>query len=87
MCWPGTIKAGTIYNEIMSQEDWMPTLLAAAGVPDVKEMLKKGYYANGKTFKVHLDGGNFLPFFKGKAKESPRKSIGYFNQSGNRQIL
>jgi arylsulfatase len=81
--WPGAIKPGTIYNEIMSQEDWMPTLLAAAGVPDVKEKLKKGYKANGKNFKVHLDGDNFLPFFKGKAAERPRKSIVYFDQGGN----
>ena len=81
--WPGVIKPGTIYNEIMSQEDWMPTLLAAAGVPDVKEKLKQGYKANGKTFKVHLDGDNFLPFFKSQVKESPRKSIVYFDQGGN----
>ena len=81
--WPGTIKPGTICNEIMSQEDWMPTLLAAAGVPDVKEKLMKGYKANGKTFKVHLDGNNFEPFFSGKEKESPRKSIIYFDQGGN----
>jgi arylsulfatase A-like enzyme len=81
--WPGTIKPGTTYNDIMSQEDWMPTLLAAAGVPDVKEQLKKGYKANGKTFKVHLDGDNFMPFFSGKEKEGPRKSIVYFDQGGN----
>jgi arylsulfatase A-like enzyme len=80
--WPGVIKPGTIYNEIMSQEDWMPTLLAAAGVPDVKEKLMEGYQANGKSFKVHLDGDNFLPFFKGDVKESPRKSIMYFSQGG-----
>ena len=80
--WPGVIKPGTIYNEIMSQEDWMPTLLAAAGVPDVKEKLMEGYQANGKNFKVHLDGDNFLPFFKGDVKESPRKSIMYFSQGG-----
>jgi arylsulfatase len=80
--WPGVIKPGTIYNEIISHEDWMPTLLAAAGVPDVKEKLMKGYQANGKNFKVHLDGDNFLPFFKGDVKESPRKSIMYFSQGG-----
>jgi arylsulfatase len=80
--WPGIIKPGTIYNEIISHEDWMPTLLAAAGVPDVKEKLMKGYQANGKNFKVHLDGDNFLPFFKGDVKESPRKSIMYFSQGG-----
>lgn len=82
--WPGTIKPGTIINDIMSQEDWMPTLLAAAGVPDVKEKLasKKGYKANGKKFKVHLDGYNFKPFFEGKTKKGPRREIMYFAASG-----
>ncbi len=81
--WPGVIKPGTIYNNIMSQEDWLPTFLAAAGEPDIVEKLKKGYTANGKEFKVHLDGSNFLPFFKGETEESPRKSIIYFGQGGD----
>jgi arylsulfatase A-like enzyme len=80
--WPGTIKAGTIYNDIMSQEDWMPTLLAAAGVDDVKERLKKGHKANGKKFKVHLDGYNFKPYFEGKEKKGPREEIYYFSATG-----
>ena len=80
--WPGVIKPGTIYNNIMSHEDWMPTFMAAAGVPDVVDKLKKGYQANGKTFKIHADGYNFLPFFQGKTKESPRHSIMYFGQGG-----
>jgi len=80
--WPGTIKPGTTYNAIISQEDWMPTLLAAVGEPDVVEKLKKGHRANGKTFKVHADGYNFLPYFKGEAKEGPRKEILYFSQGG-----
>jgi len=80
--WPGVIKPGTVYNNIISQEDWMPTFLAAAGVPDVAERLKNGYRANGKNFKVHADGYNFLPFFKGEAQESPRKEIYYFSQNG-----
>jgi arylsulfatase len=82
--WPGVIKGGTIYNNIISQEDWMPTLLAAAGVPDVVEKLqsKDGYEANGKTWRVHLDGYNFLPFFKGEVQKSPREEIYYFGQGG-----
>jgi arylsulfatase A-like enzyme len=44
--WPGVIKPGTLINEIFSQEDWMPTLLAAAGEPNVVEKLKQGYKAN-----------------------------------------
>ena len=72
--WPGVIKPGTIYNDIFSSEDWMPTLVAAAGDPKVKEkLLKGGHKANGKTFKNHLDGYNFLPFFKGEVDEAPRK--------------
>ena len=82
--WPGTIKPRTIVNDTMSQEDWMPTLLAAAGVPDVKEKLasKNGYQANGKKFRVHLDGYNFKPYFEGKEEKGPRREIMYFAASG-----
>jgi arylsulfatase len=80
--WPGVIKPGTIINEIMSQEDWMPTFLAAAGEPDIVEKLKQGHEANGRTFKIHADGFNFLPFLKGEVKKSPRDSIYYFGQGG-----
>jgi arylsulfatase A-like enzyme len=80
--WPGVIKPGTVVNEIFSQEDWMPTLLAAAGVPDVREKLAQGYQANGKTFKVHADGYNFLPYFKGETKKGPREEILYFGGGG-----
>ena len=80
--WPGVIKPGTVYNDIISQEDWMPTLLAAAGEPNVVEKLKKGYKANGRTFKVHADGYNFLPYFKGEVKKGPRDQILYFGQGG-----
>jgi arylsulfatase len=57
----------------------MPTLLAAAGVPDVKEQLKKGMKVGDTTFKVHLDGYNLLPLLTGQTKESPRKEFFYFN--------
>jgi len=80
--WPGVLKPGTVNNQIFSQEDWMPTLLAAAGVPDVAERLAQGYQANGKTFKIHADGYNFLPYFKGEAKKAPREEIFYFGQGG-----
>ena len=81
--WPGVIKPNTIINNVMSQQDWLPTILAAAGDPDVKEKLLKGHEADGKTFKVHLDGYNFLPFFQGNETESPRKEIFYFTDNGN----
>jgi arylsulfatase len=76
------IKPGTIYNEIMSQEDWLPTLLHAAGVPGIVEKCKQGHQAGGKTWKVHLDGYDYLPFFKGEVEKAPRDSILYFGQGG-----
>jgi arylsulfatase len=81
--WPGVIEPGTIVNDIFSQEDWLPTLLAAAGDPNIVEKLKQGYQANGKTWKVHLDGYNFLPFFKGEVAKGPREEIFYFGQGGD----
>jgi arylsulfatase A-like enzyme len=80
--WPGVIKPGTIVNDVMSHEDWLPTFLAAAGVPDVVEKLKKGYTANGKEWRVHLDGYNFMPFFEGDVDNGPRDAIYYFGQGG-----
>jgi arylsulfatase len=81
--WPGVIKPGTIYNDITSAEDWFPTLVAATGVPDVKEKLLKGYRAGTKNFKVHLDGYNLLPAFKGETKEWPRKEFFYWSDDGD----
>ena len=66
--WPGTIKPGTIVNEIMSAEDWLPTLVAGAGDPNVKEKLLTGMKVGDKTFKNHLDGYNFVPYFRGETK-------------------
>jgi len=85
--WPGKIKAGQLSNEMFAGEDWMPTLLAAAGVPDVKEKLLAGYQAGGKTFKVHLDGYNQLPYLTGQTKESARKEFYYFNDDGELAAL
>jgi arylsulfatase len=81
--WPGVIKPGTVSNEIISLTDWFPTLSAAAGIPDIKARLASGFEANGKKFKVHLDGYNFLPYFHGQAKAGPRDAIYYFDQGGN----
>ena len=80
--WPGTIKPGTVYNDVFAHEDMLPTILAAAGVPDVKETLLKGYAAGSNTFKVHLDGYDLAPYFKGEAKEAPRKEFLYWNDDG-----
>jgi arylsulfatase len=81
--WPGVLKPGTVHNEVMALEDWMPTLVAAAGDPDVKQKLLKGYKAGNKTFRNHLDGYNFLPFFKGQEAKAPRREIFYFDDNAN----
>jgi len=80
--WPGVIKPGTISNEIFSHEDWLPTLLAAAGESEIVEKLKKGYKANSKTFKVHIDGYNQMDLLTRKG-ESKRKEIFYFDDRGS----
>jgi arylsulfatase len=81
--WPGTIKPGTQCNEIISLIDWFPTLCAAAGCGDIVDKMKKGFKSGNKTFKVHLDGHDFGPYFRGETKEGPRDSIYYFDQGGN----
>ncbi len=81
--WPGKIKAGTVSNEVTSHMDWLPTLLAIAGEPDIKEKLLKGHKAGEKTFKVHLDGYNQLPYLTGKEKKGPRDEFFYFSDDGN----
>lgn len=81
--WPGVIKPGTTYNDVISLIDWFPTLSAAAGAPDIKEKMAAGTTANGKKFKVHLDGYNFMPYFQGKVQKGPRDVLYYFDQGGN----
>jgi len=81
--WPGHIKAGSVSNDIMSHMDWLPTLLAAAGMPDVTTKLLAGYKVGAMTYKVHLDGYNFLPYLTGQAPKSPRESFFYFSDDGD----
>jgi len=81
--WPGKIKAGSFSNQLISHMDWLPTLLAAAGEPEIKEKLLKGHQAGGKTFKVHLDGYNQLPYLTGETDKSPRDEFFYFSDDGD----
>jgi arylsulfatase len=81
--WPGKIPAGVASNEIVQHHDWLPTFLAMAGKPDIVEKLKKGHQAAGKTFKVHIDGYNLLPYLTGQAKKSPRPGFIYFDDDGD----
>lgn len=85
--WPGKIKAGTVLNGIVNHQDMLPTLLAAAGDPDVSEKLKQGYKIGDKTFRVHIDGFNLLPYLTGTAKDSPRNYFFYVSDDGGVMAL
>jgi arylsulfatase len=86
--WPGKIKPGSISNEIMHHMDWLPTFLAAAGEPDIKAQLKKGgVKAIDRSYKVHLDGYDFLPHLTGEEAKGPRKEIFYFADTGELTAL
>ena len=80
--WPGTVKPGTVLNEIMSGEDWFPTLVAAAGNSNVKTELLSGKPVGTSNFKVHLDGYNQTDFLSGKTP-SARKEFFYFSDDGD----
>lgn len=80
--WPGHIKAGTVTNELMSHNDWIPTLASIAGEPDIVNKLLKGYSANGKTYKVHLDGFDQSKFLEGKTPKSARDKFFYTDDDG-----
>ena len=81
--WPGHIKPGSVSNEIMSHLDWLPTLLSAAGMPDVAERLLHGYKVGDRTYKVHLDGYDFSPYLSGQAPHGPRPGYFYFSDDGD----
>jgi len=81
--WPGHIPAGKVVNEIMSHNDWFPTFLAAAGVPDIADQLRVGADLSGTTFKVHLDGHNQLPYLTGEVDKSPRNYFFYVSDDGD----
>ncbi len=81
--WPGKIAPGSVNNGIVSSLDWFPTLVAAAGDPNIKQELKKGYKIGKTTFKVHLDGYNIMNYLTGKEEKTPRREIFYFSDDGD----
>jgi arylsulfatase len=81
--WPGRIQPGSVSNDIVSALDWVPTLMAVAGDPDIKDNLLKGHQIGGKTYKVHLDGYNQLPYLTGQQPRGARKEFVYFNDDGD----
>ncbi|HEY7065173.1 MAG TPA: arylsulfatase [Chloroflexota bacterium] len=87
MRWPGVIEPGRVINDIASLQDFIPTFAAANGESALVEKVKKGYEMGGKTFKVHLDGANLMPFLKGDVPESPRDGFLYWSDDGDLMAL
>ena len=81
--WPGRIAAGTVFNGIVSHTDWFPTLLAAAGVPDIADQLKAGTDLSGTRYQVHLDGHDQLDYLTGQTEVSPRQHFFYVSDDGD----
>jgi arylsulfatase len=77
--WPGHIKPGSVSNDIIAHLDWLPTILAMAGDPNITDELLKGYKAGDMTYKVHLDGFNLVPYLTGQTTKDPRESFIYIN--------
>jgi arylsulfatase len=81
--WPGKIKAGSVSNDIMHHMDWLPTFVAMAGDPNIKEKLLQKKKRRQKGFRVHLDGYNFLPYLTGQEDKAPRQEVFYFTDDGD----
>ena len=81
--WPGKIKAGSVSNDIMHHMDWLPTFVAMAGDPNIKEKLLQKKKRRQKGFRVHLDGYNFLPYLTGQEEKAPRQEVFYFTDDGD----
>jgi arylsulfatase len=81
--WPGRIQPGSVSNEMISGLDWLPTFMAAVGEPDIASKLLRGHQAGSRTFKVHLDGYNQLPYLTGQQPKSARKEFIYLNDDGD----
>ncbi|MGI9520791.1 MAG: arylsulfatase [Hyphomicrobiaceae bacterium] len=81
--WPGVIEPGGRSSDLISHLDWFPTIAAALGDVDIKDQMKKGPVFGNDNTKVHLDGYNFLPRWKGEADRGPRREFFYFSDGGD----
>ena len=80
--WPGLVKPGTEINDIVSAEDWVQTLVGAAGDPDIQNELLQGKSVGDKTFKVHLDGYDQRDLLAGKTPDK-RHEFFYWTDDGD----
>jgi arylsulfatase len=79
--WPGVIKPHSVSNGNQCHEDLYVTLAAAAGLPNLKQDLLKGYKMGETTYKVHLDGYNNLDHWSGKSEKSARREVFYYDET------
>jgi arylsulfatase len=80
--WPGLVKPGTEINAIMSHEDWLPTFMAAASAPDIKQALAKGHKVGDRTYRAHIDGYDQRELLSGKGP-GKRKEFFYWTDDGS----
>ena len=80
--WPGVVEPGRVINDIMNHQDWLPTLLAAAGEKNIAGKLRKGHRAGDKTFRVYLDGHDQSELLAGTGP-GKRSTIYYFDDNAN----
>jgi arylsulfatase len=80
--WPGQIPAGQVVNDIIAQEDWLPTLMSAVGKSNLAQSLLNGLTVGGKKYNVHLDGYDFMPLLRGQVDEGPRSEFLYWTDDG-----
>jgi len=81
--WPGVIEPGSRSNQIISHLDWFPTFMSALGDSDMKEKMLEGPQFGEENTAVHLDGYDFMPYFRGETDEGPRKEFFYFSDGGD----
>lgn len=81
--WPAKIPAGKVFNGLVAHQDMLPTFLAAAGEPEIYHKLLRGHSAGDKTFRVHIDGHNMIPYLTGEQDSSPRESFFYVSDDGD----
>jgi len=84
--WPGRIQGGQVINDIVSLQDWLPTLMAAVGEPEIKQKLLAGHRAGARTYKVHVDGYNQLPLLTGQGLGA-RQEMFYLTDDGDLAAL
>jgi arylsulfatase len=81
--WPGLVRPGTVINDIFAHEDWLTTVMAAVGEPQMADKVKKGETIGGKTYKAHLDGYDQRELLAKGNGNGKRKEFIYFTDDGN----